>query len=44
MAVLREERLRMELHPLDLVLDVAQARSRFGIREDALNRVDRPIE
>lgn len=47
---LADDDWQIELHPVELplstisVLDVPQARVRFGLRPDALNHVDRPLE
>lgn len=47
---LADDGWQIDQHPIELplstisVLDVAQARSRFGLRPDALNRVDRPLD
>jgi hypothetical protein len=47
---LADDDWRIDRHPVELplstisVLDVEQARARFGLRPDALNRVDKPID
>ncbi len=47
---LADDGWRIDRHPVELpvstisVLDVEQARVKFGLRPDALNRVDRPME